>query len=287
MMNRLFRYLCCILYISSSLWLGTASAEAKWWQIFHRHHNDDPTQEDQLPQPAGAGSTSTGAPYSPGVPATSLTAPSAAPAYSRSLPSNNGSSPTGQASVPSLEPPPLPDRPPIPNPPAISCPAPLGSGVAKPALAWRAKSLRQLNIPVGVGTAAQSFGTSEVYLAATPAAAPAMTAARTYNEVASTYTGGLCLSKTFAAKFDDTFMAAVLALSQSGLSIRSMDSTHGKLEATSSDPHSQTSVSLQLNHDLLDTTSVNCYCNAANAASKVLSANVLSNITTSLGGQSK
>jgi hypothetical protein len=167
--------------------------------------------------------------------------------------------------------------------------------VAKPALAWRAKSLRQLNLGLGPGLGGAGSNSSNLPLlasASTVAAAPMSSALsapavsqRTYRSATRSPDGGIYLSKTFAAKFNDTFMAAVLAMGQAGLDVRSMDSAHGKIEGVSSDPRLRSAVSLQLNRDLLDTTSVSCYCAATNTAYKILVVDVLSNINVCLRGQ--
>jgi hypothetical protein len=267
---------CCILIVGNFFLLSAvfnaAPAQAKWWKIFHLHHKQDSIQQQQV-QPTGT-TAAPGTSY-----ASRRFLPPPAPTASSSMPPINtvsGSSlPSGQMVPPSAEPPPLPVRPPIPDPPQVTCPAPLGSGVPKPALAWRAKSIRQLAAASSNATPGLSAGDHAVTSIRNPA----------YNGAARSTASGVSLSKTFLAKFDDTFMAAILACSRSGFAIRSMDSTQGKLEAVSSDPRLHFSLSLQLSRDLLDTTNVNCYCTAQTPVSRVLVGNLLSNINGYLNSQ--
>jgi hypothetical protein len=249
----------CILILC--LLLSTAPAQAKWWQIFHRHKQDSTV---------------------PVQPVTSAPMPAPAPAYtSRTFspaptPYSGGSSLTpAQTATTLLEPPPLPARPPIPDPPQIVCPAPLGSGIPKPALAWRAKSIKQL-----AALPAATPHSPAIYSAAGVSSAVSVNGAASMSGAVSA--SGLSLSKTFPAKFDDAFMAALLACSRTGLTIRNVDSTQGKLEATTSGTGSQISVIVQVNHDLLDTTNVSCSSTTANRAARSLLGNLFSNITSEL-----
>lgn len=270
--------LSCIL-IYSVLLPAASPAEAKWWKLFH-HRKKDSTEDVQSQPPAVAPSASSLL----GGPGSYVQQPQ----YVRYARSPASRSQTGslqqQAVAPSVEPPPLPARPPIPDPPPVACPAPLGSGVAKPALAWRAKSLRQFSYNSSTAPA----HSPATYLAAVNVSnygASGTSSAAQLSYGAGAKSQGYCVSKTFAVRFDDVFMAVILACNRSGLTVRSMDSSQGTLEASLSDSRSTPPLLVQLSHDLLDTTNVTCSCLSTSTATKNAIGDLLFNMGAYLNKQ--
>ena len=278
------RVISCILIYGAFLLAGPPPAEAKWWKLFHLHRKKDSAKNVQSKLPGVA----PGALSLPGA-RSYMQQPQSVHTYLSPPCTSQTGSLQQQAVAPSVEPPPLPARPPIPDPPPVACPAPLGSGMAKPALAWRAKSLRQFSYNNSTAPAhspttylaianTSSYGASNYGACGTSNAAPS-----SYS--AGTKSPGYCVSKTFAVRFDDVFMAAILACNRSGLTVRSMDSSHGTLEASLSNSRSAILMLVQLSRDLLDTTNVTCSCISASTVTKTTIGDLLFSMSSYLNKQ--